>query len=130
MLAQDDATPFPVGAAAAGCGGGRGAAPARSVVRETLDLAIGQKLQGVRLGGGLTDHHMRTDDGRVHLLRRVSGTPEKGVWREVTSSVDWPTYNGDYSGNRYTTMTKITKVNVASLWKMRQKEETTQETIA
>jgi alcohol dehydrogenase (cytochrome c) len=53
---------------------------------------------------------MRTADGKIHLLRRVGGK-----FREVTSQVDWPGYNGDPRGNRYTTMTQITKANVARL---------------
>ena len=36
-------------------------------------------------------------------------------FREVTSSTDWPGYNGDPGGNRYTTLTQITKANVARL---------------
>ena len=35
--------------------------------------------------------------------------------REVTSETDWPTYNGDPRGNRYTTLTQIDKDNVARL---------------
>ena len=47
---------------------------------------------------------------RLHLLRRVGDK-----YREVTSTVDWPTFHGDMSGNRYTTMTQITKDNVKNL---------------
>ena len=36
-------------------------------------------------------------------------------FREVTSSTDWPGYNGDPGGNRYTTLAQITKANVARL---------------
>ncbi len=35
--------------------------------------------------------------------------------REVTSSVDWPTYNGDPRGNRYTTLTQINKSTIQRL---------------
>ena len=115
VLAQDNPAPAtPAAGAGRGGRGGRGAA-GRPLVMETLTLVNGQKLEGIRLGGGMSDHQLQTADGRVHLLRRVSGAPENAVWREVTSSMDWPTYNGDYSGNRYTTMTQITKANVASL---------------
>ena len=44
-------------------------------------------------------------------MRRAPG----GKYREVTSSLDWPGYNGDSRGNRYTTMTQINKQNVAGM---------------
>ena len=37
------------------------------------------------------------------------------AFREVTSETDWPSYNGDPGGNRYTTLTQIDKTNVARL---------------
>ena len=39
-----------------------------------------------------------------HLLRETTS----GRYREVTSQTDWPTYNGQPSGNRYSTLTQIT----------------------
>ncbi len=53
---------------------------------------------------------LRTDDKQVHLLRK-SGTH----YREVTSDKDWPTYNGDPRGNRFTELNQITKANVQHL---------------
>ena len=44
---------------------------------------------------------------RVHLLRRVGERV-----REVTSEKDWPTYNGDPGGNRYTSLTQIDKTTI------------------
>ena len=46
--------------------------------------------QGQVLGQGVDDVQLRTDDGRVHLLRRDGRRV-----REVTSDTSWPTYNGD-----------------------------------
>ena len=60
------------------------------------------------LGEGFDDLQLRTDDERVHLLRR-SGDQ----YREVTSEVGWPTYNGETGGNRFTTLTQISKKNIA-----------------
>ena len=46
----------------------------------------------------------------MHLLRRAGDR-----FREVTSEADWPTYNGDPGGNRYTTLTQIDKTTVTRL---------------
>ncbi|MEO7190229.1 MAG: PQQ-binding-like beta-propeller repeat protein [Vicinamibacterales bacterium] len=94
------------GPAAAAGGGGRG----RPVVRGVSTLVDGRALDGVITDEGLIDRQVRTDDGRVHLLRRQGDR-----YREVTSSVDWVTYHGDASGNRYTPLTQITKANVSRL---------------
>jgi alcohol dehydrogenase (cytochrome c) len=75
-----------------------------------VETAAGTKLDGEVLGEGFDDLQMRTDDGKVHLLRKADGK-----YREVTSEVDWPEYNGDPRGNRYTAMTQITKANVSRL---------------
>ena len=53
---------------------------------------------------------MRTPDGRVHLLRK-SGER----YREVTSQADWPSYDGDANGNRYSPITLIGKNNAARM---------------
>ena len=70
----------------------------------------GKTLDGEVLNQGFDDLQLRTDDNRVHLLRRAGDK-----FREVTSSTDWPGYNGDPGGNRYTTLAQITKANVARL---------------
>ncbi|MGH9810248.1 MAG: pyrroloquinoline quinone-dependent dehydrogenase, partial [Terriglobia bacterium] len=59
----------------------------------------------------MTDLQIRTDDKRVHLLRKADGNR----YRVVTSQADWPSYNGDPSGNRYSKLTQIDKSNVARL---------------
>ncbi|MBY0505413.1 MAG: PQQ-binding-like beta-propeller repeat protein [Bryobacteraceae bacterium] len=82
----------------------------RPVVRETVELTDGRKLEGELLGQGFTDKQLRSN-GQAYLLRRATGNQ----YREVTSSVDWPGYNGDPRGNRYTEMTQITKANVGGL---------------
>src|SRR3954454_13759117 len=76
----------------------------------TATLTDGKALDGVVLAQGFDDVQLRTADGKVHLLRR-SGTK----FREVTSEKDWPTYNGDPGGNRYTTLSEITPANVGRL---------------
>ncbi len=78
--------------------------------RITAQTVGGVTLQGVQLGEGFEDLQMRTDDGKIHLLRRAGDR-----FREVTSEVDWPGYNGDPRGNRYTAMIQIGKGNVTRL---------------
>ncbi|MEP6915654.1 MAG: PQQ-binding-like beta-propeller repeat protein [Acidobacteriota bacterium] len=78
--------------------------------RRTVQLADGKQLDGQVLGEGFDDLQLRSDDQRVHLLRRAGAR-----YREVTSETDWPTYNGGPGGNRYTTLTQISKASVSRL---------------
>jgi alcohol dehydrogenase (cytochrome c) len=90
----------------------RAAARANIGRRLKLHTAEGKTLEGNVLGEGFDDVQLRTSDHHVHLLRRV-GNEDKV--REVTSETDWPTYNGDPRGNRYTTLTQINKGNITRL---------------
>ena len=91
----------------AGRGGGRGrGAPAR------LTLQVdGKTLAGIALSQTGWAVDLRTEDGRVHLLRSKGD----GTYREVTSQSDWPNFNGQVNGNRYTTLAQIDKTNVKHL---------------
>ncbi|MGH9307907.1 MAG: PQQ-binding-like beta-propeller repeat protein [Vicinamibacterales bacterium] len=82
------------------------AAPRRVISVETA----GGPLQGEVMGQGFDDLQILTRDKRVRLLRR-----EGEHFRDVTSQADWPTYNGDPGGNRYTALTQIDKENVGRL---------------
>jgi alcohol dehydrogenase (cytochrome c) len=79
-------------------------------VRLKAQLTTGAAIEGQVLNEGFDDVQVRTEDKRVHLLRRAG---EK--FREVTSDTPWPTYNGDPRGNRYTTLTQIDKTTVSRL---------------
>jgi alcohol dehydrogenase (cytochrome c) len=79
-------------------------------VRMTVQTTAGKTLDGQVLGEGFADLQLLSDDKHVHLLRRAGDR-----FREVTSEVDWPTYNGNPGGNRYTTLTQINKANVTRL---------------
>src|SRR6185437_1131918 len=79
--------------------------------RATLKLSGGKTLAGMVINESFNDAQMRTEDGQIHLLRKLDG----GLFREVTSEVNWSTYNGDIGGNRYTKLTQITKQNVKQL---------------
>jgi alcohol dehydrogenase (cytochrome c) len=82
----------------------------KPVARQKVTTTDGKTLDGEVLNQGFDDLQLRTGDQRIHLLRRVGDR-----FREVTSSTDWPGYNGDPGGNRYTTLSQITKFNVARL---------------
>jgi alcohol dehydrogenase (cytochrome c) len=83
---------------------------ARPTVRLAVQTSAGRTIAGQVLAEGFDDLQLLTDDKRVALLRRSGDR-----LREVTSSVDWPTYNGDPGGNRYTPLTAINKTTVAHL---------------
>src|SRR5688572_11011008 len=80
------------------------------IVRRTVQTIDGRTLTGDLIGEALHDLQLRTDDTKVHLFRRAGDRV-----RSVTSEADWPTYNGDPRGNRYTTLTQIDKDTVARL---------------
>jgi len=75
-----------------------------------VQTVSGATLDGQVMAEGFDDLQLLSDDKRVHLLRRVGDRV-----REVSSSVDWPTYNGDPRGNRYTTLSQIDKTTVQRL---------------
>jgi alcohol dehydrogenase (cytochrome c) len=86
----------------------KGAVPApKPIVVKTVS---GESLQGTVVGEGIADLQLRTADGRIRLLRS-----EGDRYRTVTSQTDWPMYDGQYSGNRYSELRQISKENVARL---------------
>ena len=88
----------------------RGAAESAAGRKLQVAIAGGKTLEGQLLGEGFDELQLKTADKRVHLLRRAGNS-----FREVTSETDWPTYNGNPGGNRYTTLNQITKDNVTRL---------------
>ena len=82
----------------------------RPVVHLKAELSDGKALEGDVLNQGFDDVQLRTADGHVHLLRRVGKR-----FREVTSQQDWPGYDGDPGGNRYTKMTDLSQATVHKL---------------
>jgi len=75
-----------------------------------VNTTTGQTLEGRVMGEGMSDLQLRTADDHLRLLRK-SGN----AYKVVTSQTDWPGYNGDPSGNRYSKLTQITKANVSHL---------------
>jgi alcohol dehydrogenase (cytochrome c) len=75
-----------------------------------VELSGGGTLEGAVLGESFNDLQLQTADKHVHLLRRAGDQ-----YREVTSQVGWPTYNGETGGNRFTSLDQINKQNIAKL---------------
>ena len=79
--------------------------------RGSYELTDGRTIEGAVLNHPAADDiQLRTDDGRIVLLRK-SGSR----FRVVTSTVDWPSYDGSTTGNRYTALVQITKANIDRL---------------
>jgi len=79
-------------------------------VRRKVKLTDGTEIDGFAIGSTSREIQLRTDDQRIHLLRR-SGT----VYRRVTSQADWTSMHGGFSGNRYSPLTQINKDNAARM---------------
>src|SRR5262245_52007173 len=79
-------------------------------VRKRIETTDGRSLEGLALVEDALELQLKTDDGRVHLLR-----PAGSKFRPVTSEVNWATYNGDAGANRYSTLAEINKGNVRRL---------------
>src|SRR5205823_14894222 len=69
-----------------------GSRPARA----TVALGGGRTIDGLVLNQSATDMQLLGDDRAIHLLRK-SGDE----YRAVTSQADWPSYNGETTGSRY-----------------------------
>jgi len=84
-----------------------------------LTLASGSVLEGRVMNRTHEDVQLLDGNRRLRLLR--SETPlttlgdTGGRYREVTSQSDWPSYNGGYSGGRYSQLSQITVANVSGL---------------
>jgi len=81
-----------------------GSGPARA----TIALAGGGTIDGLVLNQSAADLQLLGDDRTIHLLRK-SGA----AYRAVTSQADWPSYNGQTSGSRYSPLAQIDAGNVA-----------------
>ncbi|HKB11218.1 MAG TPA: PQQ-binding-like beta-propeller repeat protein [Vicinamibacterales bacterium] len=81
-----------------------GSAPERLTAR----LIDGSTVEGLVLNRSAADLQLLGHDRRLHLLRK-SGER----YRAVTSQTDWPGYNGQTNGSRYSPLSQITTRNVA-----------------
>src|SRR6478672_9812601 len=79
--------------------------------RANVTITGCRTLEGIVLNQSHGELQLLGDDRAVHLLRETT----KGQYREVTSQTEWPAYNGQPSGNRYSPLTGITASNVGRL---------------
>jgi alcohol dehydrogenase (cytochrome c) len=79
--------------------------------RASVTLEDGKKLQGTALSRAASDMQLLGDDRQLYLLRKT----ESGEYRVVTSQADWPSYNGQTVGSRYSQLAQITSTNVSRL---------------
>lgn len=82
----------------------------RAPEQVTVNLTGGGSLTGEVLGQSLRELQLLTADGKIALLR-----PDGDNFRRVTSEADWPTYHGNYSGNRYSELDEVDVDNVSGL---------------
>ena len=76
----------------------------------TVETTDGLKLNGLSVNRSFEDMQLRTPDSRIHLLRKAGAR-----YRQVTSQADWPSYDGQPNGNRFSAITQIDKTNVARM---------------
>ncbi len=79
-------------------------------VRTKIALATGGSLEGLVLNQGTVDLQLLGDDRKIHLLRKSGDR-----YRPVSSQTDWPSYNGQTTGSRYSQLTQINRSNVGRL---------------
>jgi alcohol dehydrogenase (cytochrome c) len=77
-------------------------------VRTKVPLIRGGAVEGLILNQSALDLQLLGDDRKIHLFRK-SGEG----YRSVTSQADWPSYNGQTSGSRYSPLAEITTSNVS-----------------
>ena len=82
-----------------------------AAARVTVMLQGGKTLEGTALNRSANGMQLLGDDRQLYLLRKVS----EDNYREVTSQADWPSYNGETTGSRYSKLAQITSANVSRL---------------
>src|SRR5260370_698140 len=77
-------------------------------IRAKVQTTNGDFLEGLILNRTVDEMQMLSDDKQLHLLRKVGDR-----YRPVVSTADWPGYNGDPRGNRFSTLSGIDASNIA-----------------
>jgi alcohol dehydrogenase (cytochrome c) len=78
------------------------------LTRTKITLVDGGGVEGLILNQSALDLQLLGDDRKIHLFRKGG----KG-YRAVTSQADWPSYNGQTSGSRYSPLAQITTSNIS-----------------
>jgi alcohol dehydrogenase (cytochrome c) len=78
----------------------------------TLRLQDGRTLEGTLTSSTQFSATLLTADGKFHLLTRSGDTYAE---RPIEPKLDWPSYDGGYTGNRYSTLDRINTANVKRL---------------
>ena len=91
--------------------GGRGAAPSQPK-QTTIKLQDGRMLEGTLTNAGPYSATLLTADKEFHLLVRKGETYSE---RPIEPKKDWPSYNGNDDGNRYSSLEQINTTNVKHL---------------
>jgi len=78
----------------------------------TLKLQDGRTLDGTLTSSTPFTATLVTADGKLHLLAHTGDTYSE---RPIEPKRDWPSYDGDYSGNRYSSLAQVTTANVKHL---------------
>ncbi len=78
-----------------------------------LRLFDGSELEGLILNESGFDASIRTEDGKIHLLRGLAD----GQYREakLEPHADWASYHGSYTANRHSRLKQIDRRNVEKL---------------
>jgi len=92
-------------------GGGRGGAPFQPHPA-TLKLQDGRTLDGTLTSLTRFSATLLTGDGRFHLLSREGDAYSEHA---IEPKQDWTSYDGNYTGNRYSTLDQINANNVQRL---------------
>jgi alcohol dehydrogenase (cytochrome c) len=82
-----------------------------AAARASVTLQDGKMLEGVALNRSANDMQLLADDHRLYLLRMT----QAGTYRRVTSQSDWPSYNGQTTGSRFSRLNQITNANASRL---------------
>ena len=110
---------YVTGLAAGTVGGDAAAASSRAVPTLTpkpgrVEISGGRVLEGRIMNQSDFSMQLLAPDGRFHFLHR-SGKDAKFEERPIEPRRDWSSYDGDTSGNRYSTLEKINSTNVSRL---------------
>src|SRR5262249_17082431 len=91
--------------------GAPGAAPVRGRFEPLhVRTTTGEALDGLVIRQSFEDLQLRLADGSIRLFRRAGDR-----FRPVSSETDWPAYDGDVRGYRYSTLSEIERANIARL---------------